>query len=576
MQGFLSALLAPTAEDQDIARRQRLLNIVLLGLAVPGFLFGLVAAGLWIVGRARFVGALAGLGVQPFYLLAYWLGRRERVRLAAYLPVSAVFLAMVGGGYQQGVGHSMLIGYAMATLTAGILIGTKGALLFALLSTISYGLIGRAQAAGRLPAALPPEETVIADTAALGFGLVVLVIFNWLNDREIMRALRQEQKLSAELEAQRAQLEQRVAERTRDLERRALQLEAAADVSQSAVALREMDELLRETVHLISHRFGFYHVALFLLGESGEHAVLKTASSEGGQRMLAHGYRLQTGSRGGIVGWVTAKGKPRVALDVKTDAVFLDNPDLPDTRSEMALPLRARGKIIGVLDVQSKELDAFDDEDVGVIQTLADQVAMSISNINLFAQVQESLEKERRTYGELGRESWGEMLRARTDWGYRYIRQSIALTDGDWKPEMVQAAEAGQNVQVDDKEPALAIPLEVRNQVVGVLGFRKNEKEQTWTDEEVALLETLTEELGAALESARLYQDTQRRAAREQALSEMTTRFSRSLDMDAVLQAAVQELGQLLDMDEISVYVGNPEEDIEHVEPSSELDDVRK
>nr|HID14954.1 hypothetical protein [Anaerolineae bacterium] len=234
MRKRISSWLMPAAENPDLARREYLLNLVLVGLAGPGFLFGLLMAVMWVLGKAPIAGALAGFGVQPFYLLAYWLGKRGRVRLAAYVPVLALFLVMAGANYQLGLGHVVLIGYAMTTLTAGILIGTGAALLFTLLSVVAHVSIGMAQAVGRLPGALAPEATVIADGVGLGLGLVVVVIFNWLSSREMSRMLHRERELSVELRVHQAELEQRVAERTADLTRRSAQLEAAAQVARGA------------------------------------------------------------------------------------------------------------------------------------------------------------------------------------------------------------------------------------------------------------------------------------------------------------------------------------------------------
>jgi GAF domain-containing protein len=534
------------------------LNIVLLGLAVPGFLFGVVSAILWIGGGATLIGAIAGLGVQPFYILAYWLGRQGRVRLAAYLPVVVVFLAMVGASYQQGIGHAALIGYAMVTLTAGILIGTQEAFLFAILSAISHGLIGRAQAAGQLPAALAPVETVLVDTVGIGLGLVVLVIFNWLNNREIRQRLQQEQELSAELEAQRALLERRVAERTEALARRAVQLEAAAEVTRRATAIQEVDQLLTETVDLISNHFGFYHVAIFMLDETADYALLRAASSERGQKMLLRGHRLRLDAEN-IVTAVTTSGQSRIslALDSESDDRILRNLDLPETRSQMVLPLRARGEIIGALDIQSREPDAFNKDDVDVVQTLADQVALAISNARLFGQVQESLEAERRAYGEISRGAWAELLRGRTDWGYRYAHKAIAPAEGDWRPEMLQAADSGKSVRGNKtEEPTLAIPLKVRDQVVGVLDFHKGDGDNPWTEAEVSLLETLADQISEALEAARLFEDVQRRAAREQLTGEITDKMRRAAGVDRIVETALEELNNALGTSRAFVRLG--------------------
>ncbi len=126
------------------------------------------------------------------------------------------------------------------------------------------------------------------------------------------------------------------------LQRRAIQLQTAAEVSRDASAVRDLPELLNRIVTLIRDRFGFYHAGIFLLDDAQEYAVLQAASSEGGRRMLARGHRLTVGETG-IVGYVTGTGEARIALDVGEDAAFFDNPDLPATRSEMALP-RVRGQ----------------------------------------------------------------------------------------------------------------------------------------------------------------------------------------------------------------------------------------
>jgi GAF domain-containing protein/HAMP domain-containing protein len=348
-------------------------------------------------------------------------------------------------------------------------------------------------------------------------------------------------------------LEQRVADRTRDLERRTHYLEATAEVAREAVSVLDLHELLSRVTALISQRFGFYHTGLFLLDPSGEWAVLQAASSEGGQRMLASGHRLRVG-RKGIVGYVTGRGEPRIALDVGADAVFFDNPDLPDTRSEMALPLRARGEIIGALDVQSKEPEAFSGEDAAVLQTLADQVAMAISNARLLQQAEEGLEAERRTYGELSRQAWDEMLRARPDLGYRYNEEGVVPLAGHPQSPSERRGDDSERVSEPVEElPELGLPVRVRGRVIGTINAHKPGGAGEWTAEEVTLMETLTDQLGVALESARLYQDTQRRAARERLTGQVTARMRETLDMETVLKTAVQEVREALGLPEVIV-----------------------
>jgi GAF domain-containing protein len=168
------------------------------------------------------------------------------------------------------------------------------------------------------------------------------------------------------------------------MQRRAWHLEAGADVVRVISSIFDVDQLVYRAVRLISEKFGFYHTGLFLVTSSSDVAVLKAASSEGGQQMLAKGHQLRRGE--GMVGWVVEHAEPRISLDVGEDAVHFDNPFLPATRSEAALPLQIADRVIGVLDVQSTEANAFDDDDLRSFAYLADQLAVTVENARRFAQ----------------------------------------------------------------------------------------------------------------------------------------------------------------------------------------------
>ncbi|MGQ9709911.1 MAG: GAF domain-containing protein [Anaerolineae bacterium] len=182
------------------------------------------------------------------------------------------------------------------------------------------------------------------------------------------------------------ELEERVQERTRALQeanyalqRRAIQLETSAEVSRSIISIFSVDELLRRAVNLIRDRFGFYHAGIFLMDETGEWAVLQEATGEAGAQMKAQGHRLRVGETS-MVGWTALHRRPRIALDVGEDAVHFANPLLPYTRSEMTLPLMVGDRLLGVLDVQSIEEAAFDEDDIRTLQSMADQLAIAIEN----------------------------------------------------------------------------------------------------------------------------------------------------------------------------------------------------
>ncbi|MGC9397600.1 MAG: GAF domain-containing protein [Anaerolineae bacterium] len=352
-------------------------------------------------------------------------------------------------------------------------------------------------------------------------------------------------------------LEQRVADRTRQLEQRSAYLEASAEVSRAVISILERDRLLQEVVTLVRERFDLYYVGLFLV--EGPWAVLRAGTGEAGRAMLAEGHRLRVGGDS-MIGQCVEHGEARIALDVGEEAVRFENPHLPLTRSEGALPLRSRGRVLGAITIQSQEPEAFDQDVITLFQTMADQVATALDNARLFAEVQQSLEAERRAYGELSRQAWAELLRARPSRGYDYLASDLVpARDDDWTPEMQEAVRRRRSMRKEDGS-TLIVPLRVRESVIGVLSFDKGDADGAWTAEEQGLLERLAEELGQALESARLYEDAQRRAAREQLLGELTAQIRETLDMERILQTVVTEVRDSLKVKEAEVYLGRPSE----------------
>jgi GAF domain-containing protein len=255
------------------------------------------------------------------------------------------------------------------------------------------------------------------------------------------------------------------------------------------------------------------------------------------------------------VGHATAYNQPRIALDVGEDATYFDNPDLPETRSEIALPLRSRGQIIGALDVQSRDPDAFSDEDMTALQTLADQVAVAISNAQLFQQAQDSLEAQRRAYGELSHQAWRDLLQGQPSLGFLRNKQGISPAEYLWRPEMDTALRTGESAHDQDGAERLAVPIKVGGRVIGVIDARKPGDAGIWEPDEVVLMETLSEELGQVLEGARLHEDTQRRAARDRLMSEIVARMRESLNMDSVLQTAAHEIGESLGLHTLTIQL---------------------
>ncbi len=352
-------------------------------------------------------------------------------------------------------------------------------------------------------------------------------------------------------------LETQVQERTQDLARRAAYLEAAAEVSRATTSLLEQETLLQQAAQLIQEHFDLYYVGLFVTDAAGEWAVLRAATGEAGRRMLARGHRLRIGP-GSMIGWCVQNAQARVAQEAGADAVRLASVELPDTRSEAAIPVRSRGRVLGAISVQHTAVGAFDEDAIAALQVMADQLGAALDNATLLAESRESLEAAQRAFGEARSLAWQKLLAANQEWGYRYGRTGIVPATGEWQPEMRSAAAQRQSVAGHDAGAALlAVPLSIRDEVIGVLHFRRSGA-FSWSTEERATLETLTAQLGEALEGARLYQDAQQRAARERLVSDVMLRVRGTLDLETVLKLAAQEMRQAFDLPELTVQLTLP------------------
>ena len=353
------------------------------------------------------------------------------------------------------------------------------------------------------------------------------------------------QRITTDLLTTFSNFEERIAERTRETERRSILLKAVADVGKAITSFRDLTELLQQTTYLINENFGYYHIGIFLLDEHKEYAVLSASNSEGGRRMLERGHKLKVGETG-IVGYVTQNAKARIALDVGLDAVYFDNPDLPDTRSEMALPLIVSGQILGALDVQSTEPQAFTNEDSATLQILAEQLAVAIQNANLFDETEKALEASRAAYSEVSREAWTKILHNQPRIGYIATPPTTVRSQSDIvEPSIAKAFETG-DVIIGTDNLTISIPVKVRGQTIGAIRLKKAEIADAWTQEEINLAISLSDQISGALESARLYRTSQQTGARESLVSDISSRISAISNTDIILRETVQELGQAL------------------------------
>lgn len=403
-------------------------------------------------------------------------------------------------------------------------------------------------------------------------------------------------------------IEQRRA--AQQVEKRARQLAAVAEVASSTGVTLDPDELIRHTAEMVRDRFDLYYVGLFMVDETGEWtdepgewAVLRTGTGEAGRQMLEDEHKLKINGDS-MIGWCIANQEPRIALDVGEEAARFENPYLPETRSELALPIVARGDVIGALSIQSMEAEAFSEEDITVFQTMVDQVATAIENARLFEQTQEALDRTESLY-----EGSGQVTRAQEiDEILEILIQSTALRrldranfllfDRSFLPgehpdaftvEAVWEREGGEprapvgtrydfeqfpaarvvdrrdptivsdvatDERIDDNTRELILkrlgsrgitfwPLVVGEQWIGLVTGQASEVLDL-NEGEIRQITSLVDQAAAVIQNIRLLEQTEARARREETLREITDHVRGLTDPDAIVRAAVRELGTAL------------------------------
>ncbi len=359
-------------------------------------------------------------------------------------------------------------------------------------------------------------------------------------------------------------LELRVSERTAELARRAAQLQAVTEVSRAVGSILNINELLDEVVNQALDRFQLYYVGVFLVDEEREYAWLKAGTGEAGKEMLARQHKLAVGETS-MIGWCVKYGKARIALDVGEDAVRFNNPLLPDTRSEMALPLITRGEVIGALTVQSDEPQAFSEEDITVLQTMADQLAGAIGNAHLYEESQQALSEAQQLQQRYLHEVWDTYLRKQRD-VVGYLAESGEVRSvAEWQtPEMRQALEKQTLVTLVDEEigrnrAALAMPLKLREETIGILNLYQEDASRAWSDNDQMLVEVISEQLVLALENARLFDQTQDALSLSERLYEASRRIMEAQELKQIYQTLIDECVWYGVADHIILALAEPE-----------------
>ena len=359
-----------------------------------------------------------------------------------------------------------------------------------------------------------------------------------------------------------ANLESQVETRTKSLLNQTAQLRASAEVARDISSEQNLQNLLNRASDLIRDRFGYYHVGLYLIDSRVEYADLVASTDHPGIRLLEadHRYKVDTESN---VGYVCIIGEALIASTEEDTAPLNFHPLLPNSQSELILPLNLGTQTLGAIDIHSTNPSSFSKEDVQIFQTLGDQIAISIQKARFQEEIQETLNELEAAYGTFTRETWQHFIQQRKNIsGYRYNRKKVETVLNPTQ-EVVKAWNAGERIfthkkssKKDDQDTSiLAIPMKVRGEVVGVLNV---EFESTQIPADTTELVTeVADRLGLILENARLIETAQKQVEREQLTSHITNTIRQSLDMDMVLQTAVQEIGKNLGLAEVELRLGN-------------------
>lgn len=560
----MTKIFAPPvfAEDEEKTRKARYANAIALTLIV-------IALGYEIGTRA--IRGYTGQNISDFiiiifaiFIFAGWiLLRRGYLRFTSILLV--VLIWVVSNGitvFGSGVRDSAYITNFSIVVMAGLLLGWQASVAVTVASILSGFGLAYAEQSGLIRGVFYPPTAFVQDLTLI-FSLNSVLIYLLINglENEVKRSktnLRELELSNINLNTAQIDLEKRTGELSqrgselqaanKQIQRRATQFEVLAQVTQAITSVRDLQELLPRIAAVISEKFGFYHVGVFLLDGAHEYAVLSATNSKGGRQMLERKHRLRVGEQG-IVGNVTATGKPRIAMDVGVDAVFFDNPELPDTHSEMALPLKSAGLVVGALDVQSTEIGAFADEDIQMLTLLADQVSLAIENARLFDETRNALAEAEAVSRQFTREVWGRLPNEQNLLGYRYnligaspLEKAVELTDSSNDKTTGKQTESRQ----------IAIPIELRGEIIGTLVVQSPSAE-VLNQDQLDLIKAVAERVALSAENARLFEETTRRAERERLVSDITGKIRSANDPQTMIRTAMEELRTALGASHVEV-----------------------
>ncbi len=379
--------------------------------------------------------------------------------------------------------------------------------------------------------------------------ILIIAIARFKN--EFVRVVSQTQNVFETLTAERTLLEGKVRERTEELESQKNQLRTSTDIARSIAEIQDVSVLLETVTNLISEKFEYYHVGLYILDEQKKTAYLQAASSATGKQLIGQGIRVESERRNAI-NKVVEQNRGFFASDIE-DPNFVRDVNFPITRSRMTLPLAVRGNVLGVLDLHSDQPKAFNTQDAEILQTLSDLAAISFDNARLLNETKNLINQLEVNTSFQTRKTWSK-LTTRQKPAYQYTPAGV-------RPLF--------SVDRNDDSEGMLVPLTLYGQTIGTIKLKRKGGFSEWSDRERLLVEKIADQVALALENSRLVDEAQKSSLRDQMIANISTRVRETLDVESVIRTATTELRRVFDLKEAEINIGSAQTEAAPVRKSA-------
>ncbi len=483
--------------------------------------------------------------------------RQRQVQLVGviltFLLWSAIFAEVIIYG---GIRDTGFAAFAIVITIASLTMGNRASLGFTALTILAGAGLAAAESRGLLP--VRQEVAVSSTLLSYTITFLAIVALLYLSIRSLtnaaQKAIEDDQlqlEINRQLEESRAQLQ----ERTTALEHRTLSLQAAADLVHLSSQATNETSLLDQVAKLIAERLGYTHVGIFITESTGEYAILRASNSEAGQSLLADHYQLRI-ARGELVYIVSGTELLRYRIGGHIYRIASPMP-ITGVQGNISFPLISSNRLMGLLNIQT-HASAPPSEEQAILQSFADQLAISIQNLRLVSQLQERVHEISALAGETVRKAWEE-VGGGTTIGYQYDRLQLLPSGEELPADIIDQLNSGRSIAYTTSgakpRSRIIVPLILREQLIGILGYDDEDPSREWQPDEKILLETIATQVSLTLENSRLVAEARQRAEREQAVSEIVGNISTQIDMDTILQATVKEISRLVGESEVAIQL---------------------